>query len=351
MKKILNLGVFSVAILVTTVVSLGCNFWFFYSLFGGQGNEAIAAGCSGCAIQLFGYGFSMYLARAKWYFKPVVGLVAILPLMLSMFTTFTTVYGFVANESIKQQNISKRDEYIYSSLEQSKAAQKLLQQTAEQGLTVRARSQVERLIKSGNEAKALDAELIKQISVNQTQDKKTSPLDGLILIAGEKEKTLKLFCFILSALFDMLPVIALMLLGNDDKSAKEKHIFSQSEEQMTENLNVVEPITPESDFKESGDEEFHKETALPENVVLFVHKQSVNDTEDDKSEVTEDNVIAKIDYETIMAAIMERKIAPSYKEVQSFANFSQWETQKFFKWAQTEGKISRLKANKFEVCV
>lgn len=356
MKKILNLGVFTIAILITTIVSLGCNFWFFYSLFGGQGNEAIAAGLSGCAIQLFGYAFSMYLANAKWYFKPLVACVALMPLALTMFTTFTTIYGFVASESVKQQQIAKRDEFIFSSLEQSKASQKLLMETAEQGLSVRARSQVERLIKSSNEAKAIDAELIKQVATSGTETKKKSPLDGLLMVAGNKELTLKIFCMWLAALFDILPVIAFMLLGNESRQKVIKIIDPPQ-------VNEVKPVKqetaaneviemPQNRIEVETDQNTQEDavTVTTKNVFPFIQKVIATQIE---SEVISEPEVGpvKVDYDSIILAILEKKIQPSYKEVQSFANISQWEAQKFFKWAVTTGKISRMKSNKFEICI
>ncbi|RYY74424.1 MAG: hypothetical protein EOO52_12735 [Gammaproteobacteria bacterium] len=351
MKKILNTGVFALAISITTLVSLGCNFWFFYLLFGGHGNEAIAAGLSGCAIQLFGYGFSMYMGRAKWLLKPLIAIVAIMPLMLSTFTTFTTLYGYIAGETLKQASNDRRENYIYSALEQSKNSQQLLQETAEQGLTVRARSQVERLMKSSNEAKALDAELLKQLAPVNEKENRSSPLDGLILLIGDKDTTIKMFCIWLAVLFDFLPVVALMMLGNEKRLQASvvvptAHEFDGLLERDPANHCNADVAPDNADHPLI--EEINTENVYAENVYPFFQKPPLETCQEPQVESPALSTV-KIDYNTIILAIVDKQIAPSYKEVQSFANFTQWEAQKFFKWAVTEGKITRMKANKFQV--
>ena len=52
------------------------------------------AGIAGCAVQIFAYGFSAHISndsegRKFWVF------VCVMPLLLSIFSTYTTLYGFI----------------------------------------------------------------------------------------------------------------------------------------------------------------------------------------------------------------------------------------------------------------
>ncbi len=101
MNKIFLSATLGFATLIAVSVSLACSYWFFYSLFDGHGYEAIAAGLAGCAIQIFSYGFSQYLTRAKWYTLPLWAMLCIMPLLLSIFSTYTTIYSYL---EVKQEN-------------------------------------------------------------------------------------------------------------------------------------------------------------------------------------------------------------------------------------------------------
>jgi len=353
------------ATLITVVVSLGCTYWFFYSLLGGVGNQAVGAGIAGCALQIFGYGFAAKFLPINQGLRIVLCAV---PLAISMLGSYSTLYGYMAKEKEQVLQTERENKIALDILEQSAKDRELSAVAAEQGIGDKYRTQAKGFLKYNLETRAMDEKLLNKMSHDQSA-KATTPLDGLIMLTGDSSKAIILFCVWLAVLFDLLPIMAVNSLLTDTKvrkdsdfskklSGQEKNqplkidtskVFSgemavnrpsngnaQSVENNTD--NEIKNSAKENESSHSGIEAVHvpvniKQNSDPHSNVKQLH--SSTNAQKDKSSVIQ------LSDEKVTQALLNGEIEPKYRAVYAYANWKQTRTKRFFDNAVETGLLTK----------
>lgn len=264
--------------IIAVTASLACSWWFFYSIQGEDGTTAIIWGFAGSSIQLFGYGFAAKYVKAHWIERVAL---CVAPLALSMFTTYSTIYGFLSSKAKEEELVNRKNQLVYEILEQSKKDKELISsaasraiemetlksralkdmlkqsqedrelvnQAASQAINNTYRDQSKEFFKLNRDSLRQDQELIQSTKVdagkelfelNQKAREKdenllaridsemkgkseVTPLNGLVQVVGSSELAIAIFCAWLALLFDLLPVRAIAALTRGQKDIEHGH--------------------------------------------------------------------------------------------------------------------------------
>lgn len=223
---------------ITVLVSLGCSYWFFFSLMGGEGLQAIGAGIAGCAIQLFGYGFAVSYLGLHRAFQLVL---CIVPLALSMLSTYSALYGFLSHKQAMVDVDRQQQTVVLKILEQSAKDKALAAAAAEQGIGEQYRTQAKKFLELNDQARAKDEALLERLEGQQTQAGRATPLDGLVNVTGDSRLTTIIFCAWLALMFDLLPVIAIASLSRQNKVT---NLPETSSSVLTEQFTQIDTLDP-----------------------------------------------------------------------------------------------------------
>lgn len=367
---------------ITVVVSLACSYWFFSSLMGSTGYQAIGAGIAGCAIQLFGYGFSASFLRVHTIFR---WMLCFIPLALSMLCTYSALYGYLAIEKQQQALVGKKQEIILSMLEQSAKDREVNTAAAKQSLSQRYRSQAKAYLQSNEQARANDEKLIEKLDSHGLTSNRVTPLDGLVRITGDSELTTVAFCAWLAVLFDILPVIAIAIItrrGALKRQSEDVRALGPTESvdpinnlygpvvivEAVENVVNAAPAAPtelserdivsyagdegiglelESDLERESNEcsqGAHLNEAshyLCPSKRPFVEAQNIYFNAVSQSTAPEEGSGASIAHEEVIVLLRNGTLKPNYKSVQEYTGWSQWKSQEFFKDCQEKGILQK----------
>lgn len=365
---------------ITVVVSLACSYWFFSSFMGGSGYQAIGAGIAGCAIQLFGYGFSASFLRihtlVRW-------LLCFVPLALSMFCTYSALYGYLSAEKQQQTMVGKKQDLILGILEQSAKDKTIITEAAKQSLSVKYRNQAKNYLHSNEAARDKDEKLIEKLDEVSARTQGVTPLDGLVRVTGNSEVTTIAFCVWLAVLFDTLPVIAIAvitrrkaiyhepvesLLGAQSTSNEHfSNVFApvimvETSESVSQAVQASEPeksdlTTRVNDDSTQSYERITTEEPCSEVVPSFVHSPRIDvvslptrdvivksdeisqiPIQDDLSTVVK---TIELSYNEVVLMMQSGTLKPNYKSVQEITGWSQWKAQDFFKNCQENGILEK----------
>lgn len=374
MKGLYVLVTLGMGTVITVVVSLACSYWFFSSLMGGSGYQAIGAGVAGCAIQLFGYGFSASFLRLHALLRWVLCLV---PLALSMFCTYSALYGYLSAEKQEKSLAGKKQELILGILEQSAKDREVLTAAAKQSVSERYRTQAKAYLQSNEAARDKDEKLIEKLESSATASGHVTPLDGLVRVTGNSELVTIVFCAWLAVLFDILPVIAIAVITrrraiNHDMEKDVEIPKTAAPIEIGDHINnVIAPLivveTMENTSQPASAQnqpqqavspvhlevkstiETYQEGAVqppaPETEIL----KPIEATEEDKIQVftkTRDGSSLDVQssnksYEDIIVLLRNGTLKPNYKSVQEYTSWSQWKSQEFFKDCQEKGILEK----------
>lgn len=208
--------------LATTIlvaVSLACSYWFFASIMPGGGISSILAGIAGCAVQIFAYGFSAHIAndsdsRKFWVF------VCVMPLLLSIFSTYTTLYGFI-NAAVEKdtrlnESAQAKRKVIEELIRDNRVARNAISQTNVDSIRKNTDT-LERAIDVSSRSAQQDLQLLDKLDDQSTKVEEVTPLSGLIRVTGNSTYATNLLCIWLALLFDLLPVLAISILFKETK--------------------------------------------------------------------------------------------------------------------------------------
>lgn len=262
--------------IIAVTASLACSWWFFYSIQGDGGATAIIWGFAGSSIQLFGYGFAAKYVKTHWIERVAL---CVAPLALSMFTTYSTIYGFLSSKAKEEELVNRKNQLVYEILEQSKKDKELISSAASQAIEMETlkstalkdmlkqsqedrelvnqaasqainntyRDQSKEFFKLNRDSLRQDQELIQSTKVdagkelfelNQKAREKdenllariesemkgkseVTPLNGLVQVVGSSEFAIAIFCAWLALLFDLLPVRAIAALTRGQQESEQ----------------------------------------------------------------------------------------------------------------------------------
>lgn len=336
--------------IITVLVSLACSYWFFFSLMGGVGYQAIGAGIAGCAIQLFGYGFAasfLPINRFTRYFLCTI------PLALSMICSYSALYGYLSKEQQSQTLTSTKQALIVDLLQQSIKDKEIASSAAKQGVSEAFRSQAKSFLQFNDESREKDVELLEKLEQSETQARKANPLDGLVKVTGDNHLTTVAFCGWLAVMFDILPVIAIGVISRKIKSDEPvggaveeiavvgaSHVKSEPN-RVSENESILRTKALEQqDHTAASKSSVHPAPIeTTEGQVEDEGDKSLAEVENKKSEGCEDKNEASSD--EIEQRIKQGTLEPNYKAVQAESGWSQWKTQEFFKHCQEIGVLEK----------
>lgn len=304
--------------IIAVTASLACSWWFFYSIQGEGGTTAIIWGFAGSSIQLFGYGFAAKYVKAHWIERVAL---CVAPLALSMFTTYSTIYGFLSSKVKEEELVNRKNQLVYEILEQSKkdkelissaASQaiemetlkssalkdmlkqsqedrKLVNQAASQAINNTYRDQSKEFFKLNRDSLKQDQEIIQSAKVdagkelfelNQKAREKdenllaridseikgkseVTPLNGLVQVVGSSELAIAIFCAWLALLFDLLPVRAIAALTRDQKESKrELEIHNEQISALMVAESVKEMVEPKAVEAKKADSTISEEQTV-----------------------------------------------------------------------------------------
>lgn len=339
-QEIYKWGTLGVATAVAIAVSLACSFWFFFSLMGGEGPQAIGAGIAGCTLQIFGYGFAASFLKVN----PLARfLLCAMPLALSMFSSYSAIYGFLSHEQEAKSGQNKKTEMVYQMLEQSAADKKTASDAASNGIKGKYKSMGKDLLASNERAMERDMQLLDKIE-DPEPSSKASPLDGLVKVTGDASMTTVLFCAWLAVLFDLLPVVAISVLS---KSSRRKLIDESID------LDVEATETAHTDLKNNTvDTEIsvHAQAHIeheekPQELDKLQTEQIEQSQSAEKKPVAKaQNKAAKQsdeDYEETILKLRQGLFETTYTGYSEFTGRSKWQAQNFFKRAQEDGYVKK----------
>jgi len=337
------------ATLIAVSVSLSCSFWFFYTLIGDGGYPSIFAGLAGCTFQLFAYGFSSYILNIKrFYFIPIWFIFCLMPLLLPIFTTYTTLYGYINAGQQKIEKSEVRSQIILDMIEQNKAEASIIVEAAKQSVNERYRTQAERLLTNNKTKNSDNLALLDKLEETQSSVK-TSPLDGLISVTGNSDLTKIVFCAWLSILFDILPVFAIATLSRKkDKASASNKIEDATHKEIQSTVHLTStrsPLTTRDVPREESqrlllDEQPtkvkkvmpHSSTELKEPVEAEprLEPQDPTHTEADSDL-----------YEELFSKIRSGIIVPEYSAIMDATGWTRWQTQVFFNEAKKRDIVEK----------
>lgn len=334
--------------IITVLVSLACSYWFFFSLMGGEGYQAIGAGIAGCAIQLFGYGFAgsfLPINRFTRYFLCTI------PLALSMICSYSALYGYLSKEQESQTLTSTKQALIVDLLEQSLKDKEIASSAAKQGVSEAFRSQAKSFLQFNDASREKDVELLEKLEQSETQTRKANPLDGLVKVTGDNHLTTVAFCGWLAVMFDILPVIAIGVISRRKESEKPADVVVEDITVIVANQAQSEPnsvIEKESTLQTKTVEQTHHTAAsqysVPPAQIETTEGQVEDETLGDAAlnetpEGSED--LNEVLGEEIAQRIKQGTLEPNYKAVQAETGWSQWKAQEFFKHCQEIGLLEK----------
>lgn len=279
MKEIYKYLTLGLGTLITITVSMACSYWFFYSLMGNEGNEgyeAMGAGIAGCAFLLFGYGFSASFLPMNNTLRISL---SIIPLTLSMFTTYSALYGYLTYEKASEALNGRKEEVIFNILQQSSDDKKVASAAAKQGVGQSYRSQAKRFLEMNDKTRLKDEALLNKLDETQANKRPASPLDGLVKITGNSELTTVAFCVWLAIMFDLLPVVSIGVFSRKKKTEVSlvKAIKTKPKDKIQENKTDVYPFL-DSTIKDLDDDSNDKKLSLDTDNVRHI-KQSYSTEE------------------------------------------------------------------------
>lgn len=329
--------------LTTVLVSLACSYWFFYSLMGSGGYQAIGAGIAGCAIQLFGYGFAASFLKIN---KPVRVVLCSVPLALSMLSSYSALYGYLSKEKVDGIVDSKKESVIFDILEQSAKDKEIAASAAKQGVGDSYRTQAKSFLEMNSEIREKDEDLLIRLDEQQKQKRDASPLDGLVYVTGSSELAMIIFCAWLAIMFDMLPVIAIGVISRREEADK-----SNDDEQNQDNGNDddihyapqgIDDHTYAMDHENTVDEIATESVLVDDNSVI---DNDLNNSDKNASECLIDcednNNDLLLSQDEVVTEIRHGRVKPNYKHVQKITGWSQWKAQEFFKHCQEIGILEK----------
>ena len=340
--------------LITVIVSLACSFWFFHSLMGSEGYPAIGAGIAGCAIQLFGYGFATsYLPLNRWIRK----VLCIVPLALSMLSTYSALYGYLSAEKVAEELATKKQELILDILSQSSKDKQISASAAIQGVGEAYRTQAKGFLQLNDLLRDKDEKLIEKLEIQWSTASKASPLDGLVEITGDSELTTILFCVWLSIMFDMLPIISISVLSTGIKEKKHSDVVHEEfkvvkEDEATSMQSTVCSVETLIDSKErtiliDSEASIKKKVTKITSPEIDENENNSEIVQSEKTEVSSAQVKKKshiggeVTYEEILRELKSGQLDTNYKSVRERTGWSQWNAQEFFKNCQEQGVIEK----------
>ncbi|BFM18831.1 hypothetical protein R50073_50140 (plasmid) [Maricurvus nonylphenolicus] len=339
-QELYKWGTLGVATAVAISVSLACSFWFFFSLMGGEGPQAIGAGIAGCTLQIFGYGFAASFLKVN----PLARfMLCAMPLALSMFSSYSAIYGFLSHEQEAKSGQNKKTEMVYQMLEQSAADKKTASEAASNGIKGKYKSMGKDLLASNERAMERDMQLLEKID-DPEPSSKASPLDGLVKVTGDASMTTILFCAWLAVLFDLLPVVAISVLSN---STRRKLI----DESLGMDVEVTETVhtdlknnTVDTEIAVHAQAQIQHEEQTQELDQVHVEQVEPTQSIEDKPAVKSQNKAAKQsdgDYEETILKLRQGMFEATYTGYSEFTGRSKWQAQNFFKRAQEDGYVKK----------
>ncbi|MBT3205228.1 MAG: hypothetical protein HOM14_03800 [Gammaproteobacteria bacterium] len=345
MKEIYKLSTLGLGTLITIAVSLACSYWFFHSLMGGDGYQAIGAGIAGCAIQLFGYGFAVTYLPINNALR--VGL-CIVPLGLSMLSTYSALYGYLSHEKDTGVINTRKQELIFNILEQSAEDKKIASAAADQGVGQSYRSQAKKFLELNNKSRDKDEQLLSKLDKEQENKRAASPLDGLVKVTGDSELTTIIFCVWLAIMFDMLPVVSIGVFSR--KKEEDRYVIAHHGETLAD-MEAVEhkPVIKQRKEKpEWTPREQPVKNPLPEKKKVSSNKDNhapatARSTSAPKGYVKKHN---NLDDSLIINEIMNGNIRPTYKDIMEFTGWTKHKTAPFINRCLDQGVLQK-KGNKF----
>tara|TARA_B100000446_G_scaffold184352_1_gene206146 strand:- start:26903 stop:28027 length:1125 start_codon:yes stop_codon:yes gene_type:complete len=339
-QEIYKWGTLGVATAVAIVVSLACSFWFFFSLMGGEGPQAIGAGIAGCTLQIFGYGFAASFLKVN----PLARfLLCAMPLALSMFSSYSAIYGFLSHEQEAKSGQNKKTEMVYQILEQSAADKKTASDAASNGIKGKYKSMGKDLLASNERAMERDMQLLEKIE-DPEPSSKASPLDGLVKVTGDASMTTILFCAWLAVLFDLLPVVAISVLSNSTR----RKIIDESidlDVEYTETAHTdLKKNTIDTEIAVHAQAHIQHEEIAQELDQVQTEQIEQSQSEEKKPVAKSQNKAAKQsdeDYEETILKLRQGLFEATYTGYSEFTGRSKWQAQNFFKRAQEDGYVKK----------
>jgi hypothetical protein len=339
---------------ITVSISLACSYWFFYSLLGSQGLQSVAAGIAGCAIQLFGYGFAASFLPMNKLFR--FGL-CIVPLALSMLSTYSALYGYLLKEKMSQELSQKKDALVLGLLEQSSRDKQLAAAAAEQGLGESYRTQAKSFLEFNQASREKDLQLLMEMEEKQQQHlTSATPLDGLVEVTGSSVVATTIFCVWLAIMFDMLPLVAIATL-----SKREQHIKNKDADNSAPLPLVTSPPIDRDEVEATSPMEQTPPQHLPSFEAAITPQPTISSppainsqptitpqpTEAEHPVAPEQNeyeqtaAIPAFSYEQVATELRLGNLQPNYKAVTDYAGWSKWKTQEFFKYCRLHGIVEK----------
>ncbi len=339
-QEIYKWGTLGVATMVAIAVSLACSFWFFFSLMGSDGPQAIGAGIAGCTLQIFGYGFAASFLKLN----PLARfLLCAMPLALSMFSSCSAIYGFLSHEQEVKSGQNKKTEMVYQILEQSAADKKTASEAASNGIKGKYKSMGKDLLASNERAMERDMQLLDKIDDPDSLSK-ASPLDGLVKVTGGASMTTILFCAWLAVLFDLLPVVAISILSN---STKRKLIDDSMDldVEVTEVLHTdLKNNTVDTEIAVHAQPHIENEQKLQELDQVQTQQVEPRKTAEKRPSINLQNKASKQsdrDYGETILKLRQGLFEATYIGYSEVTGRSKWQAQNFFKRAQEDGYVKK----------
>lgn len=337
-------GTLGVATTVAIAVSLACSYWFFYSLMGSNGPQAIGAGIAGCTLQIFGYGFAASFLKVN----PIVRfLLCAMPLALSMFSSYSAIYGFLSHEQETKHSQSMKTEIVYDLLEQSATDKRTASEAASNGINGKYKSMGKDLLDSNERAMQRDIALLDKIG-EPLVGAEASPLDGLVKVTGDAAQTTILFCAWLAILFDLLPVVAISVLSKTFKSSK-------SIKSLDVDIEITETVhlkTQENKVEQTVVTDAEEKSAVQSVGSTILEKTDNEPLPHEMKMISKEKKTTVRDgddsYNDVVLKLRKGAFEPNYTAYQEYTGRSKWQAQSFFKQAQENGHI-RKSGRAFEV--
>lgn len=351
MNSIYKWGTLGLATIIGIGVSLACSFWFFYSLMGGTGPEAIGAGIAGCALQIFGYGFAASFLNMNGLARFIL---CAMPLALSMFSSYSATYGYLTYEQEVKLRDGRKTEVVYDIINQSSVDKGIASKAASQGVSEKYRTQAKGFLESNERALERDMAMLERLDA-QGAAEQASPLDGLVKVTGDAALTTILFCAWLAVLFDLLPVVAITFLtGKEDKSDLSEQVFVDIESTELRSKGSIKEKDPEIQKSVKA--------GLEENETLLVDETSKskvthNRQKTEAKQIEQVELVQKVapnkvavdeSYEHLLLKLRQRAFEPSYAAFMTNTGLTKWKAQKFFERCAEDGHVKR-NGRSFEV--
>lgn len=351
------------ATLISVAISMACSYWFFSS-FMGEGYAAIGAGIAGCAIQLFGYGFSASFIHINALLR---FLLCVIPLSLSMVCSYSALYAYLESHNEQAKSASRHEQLVVEILKQSQSDRAVVTAAAQQSLKHGYRNQAREIIQKNDLARERDEKLLDKLATAEEKSARTSPLDGLIKLTGGAKWVTVVFCLWLAVMFDILPVIAISVVSRGIKHPNHRDAVRLVPVAQTPSPLVNEPVVPVVDvclaparpdpvveISNSATEQLLQDVQPkcltiedPQHALELTAPRDIkNKCSDDENSIANSSVEVApgpneaerllsdgevLNPQTVIAAFIAGDLEPSYRSVQEFTGWSRWVTQEFFK--------------------